>query len=449
MQKGFSMTIVQTITTYTTAFFLFGGLCYGNEQTIRITPMGNASIEYGQIVKGYDKSTGDISNVWMEKVFLGFGMQAIFSPVDTLRGAAEIKMFNEFPRTVVLGATRRQYHYPYIREAQYIRSIFQKDAFSLYAGAGYFPYKYDENARNLGEYLFRSTAYPQTLTTEFDFPFARLFGAYGRGSSSFSLFSIPSKLSADLLLTSNQEWMAVHDVNVSLLMAWNIAKTVEIGGGASFCSILSADPNATSPKSENTLYVDTIDGKPDTLNYTFAGTKLMGRASIDLKRFFTNDNTGVILGSQDLRLYSEASVLGVKNYPAALKSPVWYMSILERIPVMVGFSFPTFKLLDVLSLEGEWWGNRYPNTMEGIVIDGVPLPFREGVTEIDSTKYKGDNWKWSVYGKKAIGSHFQIAFQAASDHMRTFALDWLRQDWEESMRSPKKWYYVIKAGVVF
>jgi hypothetical protein len=139
----------------------------------------------------------------------------------------------------------------------------------------------------------------------------------------------------------------------------------------------------------------------------------------------------------------------VKNYGVALHSPVWYNSILERIPVMVGFNLPILKLLDVLSLEGEWWGNRYPNSMQGIVDDGLPLPFLEGTPEIDSTKYKGDNIKWSVFGAKTFARYYRVSFQLASDHMRTFAWDWNRQDWEESLRSWKKWYFVVRFGIMF
>jgi hypothetical protein len=180
------------------------------------------------------------------------------------------------------------------------------------------------------------------------------------------------------------------------------------------------------------------------------------------------------------------------------------MSRLERMPVMIGFNWPTNPLtvyfgaavplflsyftgdqeldkqesrnllctygaglaagagtcflenilakrlrIDVLSIEAEWWGNRYPNNMEGVVLDGLPIPFRAGTRSVDSMKYKGDNWKWSIYGKKTFAGHYQVTFQAASDHMRTFALDWNRQDWEESLRSPKNWCYVLKFGVLF
>jgi hypothetical protein len=116
---------------------------------------------------------------------------------------------------------------------------------------------------------------------------------------------------------------------------------------------------------------------------------------------------------------------------------------------MLGFNLPACKYLDVLSVEGEWWGNRYPNSMQGVVQDGLPLPFVEGTDQIDSTVYKNDNLKWSIFGARTFAGRYRISFQAASDHMRTFAWDWNRQDWEESLRGPNKWYIVVKFGVLF
>jgi hypothetical protein len=408
-----------------------------------LKPTCNASLEFGNIVRGHDKNVGDLKNVWMEKTIIGFGAQAIFRVMDTLRVAAEMKMFNEYPR-YELGASRRLYHYPYVREAQVIHNFVDNDIVRIIGGIGYNPYKYNKNVRNLGEYLFRSTAYPQTLTTEFDFPYARLLGVYFKTT-------FFNQLSCDVLIASNQEYMAVHDINAAILGAWKPSSVFEIGAGVCFGSIFSADSKMTRYKKDiASAYIDTVKGKHDTLYYTFAGEKIMARMAFDPKLFFGSDGIGDFFGENDLKIYTEAALLGTENYPRAIKSPVWYMNPLQRIPVMVGFNAPTFKLLDVLSVEAEWWGNPYANSQEGIVIDGLPLPFRSGTTTVeDSLIYKNDNWKWSIYAKKTFASHYNVIIQAASDHMRTFALDWSRQDWEESLRGPGNWYFVVKLGVQF
>ncbi len=419
-------------------FVFLVGVCFGQDSSdFHVTPHGHASMQVGDIVAGHDKNVGDISNVWFGDVFLGGGFDARFGN-SMFMGDAEVEAFNEFPRIANLGATRRYYYYFYLWQAELTHRLIDNSGLLLDVGGGYFPYKYDGLARNLGEYLFRSTTYPQTLTTEFDYPYATLAGLYAK--SSYTL--VINKFGLDVIANLNSDWYAICDVNLSFLASWNLARIFEIGAGVSFCNILSADESQTTPKNVNTAY---LSGN-DTLYYTFRGTKLMARASIDPKRFFPKSS---LLGDADLELYGEAALLGVQNYPRALNSPIWYGSILERIPVMMGFNLPAFKFLDTLSVEGEWWGNRYPNSLEGVVNDEVPLPFISGTSTIDSTLYKNDDWKWSVYACKTFARHYRIAFQVASDHMRTFAWDWDRQDWEEALRGPNKWYYVLKFGVMF
>lgn len=509
--KGEFVNSVRSVLTLACLSAVFAGECFADEgSAVRLEPKGYTSIEFGQIVEGYDKNAGDIENVFIEKILTGFGLEAILGPRTKLTTVIEMKMFNEFPRLVRLGATRRLYFYPYLTQAEICHEIISSETWGLRAGGGYFPFKYNSDVRNLGEYLFRSTAYPQTLTTEFDYNFARLAGAYLKGTMAWGGMNA-GKAGLDLLATTNTEWMAVHDLNLSLLGTFSYGKFFTMGLGAGFCSIISVDSSATSPRNSATWYLAVDDttlsaGGRDTLNYTFAGTKLMARYSVDFRELLHRVRPDFcdFFGEQDLRFYGEAALLGVKNYPTALNSPVWYMSRLERIPVMFGFNWPTNPLvaytaavipelfscyfpeeeldrkektallvtgaaglaagagtwylekklarklrLDVLSVEAEWWGNRYPNNLEGVVIDGLPIPFPAGTPSIDSMKYKGDNWKWSIYGQKTFAGHYRVTFQAASDHMRTFALDWNRQDWEESLRSPKKWCWLIKFGVLF
>jgi hypothetical protein len=344
---------------------------------------------------------------------------------------------------VSVGRTRRYYYYFYLTQAELSHRIFDKYGLHVDVGGGYFPYKYDDNAKNLGEYLFRSAAYPQTLITEFDFPFARLAGLYARSS----YVSGPNTVHFDLIANLNTEWMAIGDLNLTAIASYKFARLFEIGAGVQFGSLISADESATTPTSEYTRY---LNGADTSSYYTFRGTKIMGRFAFDPKKVVpVNHLCGDIFGDQDLKIYGEAALLGVKNYGVALISPVWYNSMLERIPVMLGFNIPTCKILDVLSVEGEWWGNRYPNSMESIVKYGLPLPFEQGASNIDSTMYKNDNLKWSIFGSKTFAGSYRISFQAASDHMRTSAWEWPYQDWEEALRGPDKWCYVLKFGVLF
>lgn len=413
--------------------------CFGQDSsTIKIVPHGFASMEWGQVVSGYDKNVGDIAHVAFDRIFFGVGLDVLLSDNTNFKGRLDVKTFNEFPRLLNPGGTRRFYHYLYLHQAELRHQLINENGLKVAVGGGYFPFKYNADARNLGEYLFRSTAYPQTITTEFDIPWVRLAGIYTQGSYTMGVH----RVDLDLIANLNTEWMAIGDLNLTAIASYNFAKLVEVGAGVQFGSLVSADESATTPKDIQTRY---ISGNDTTQYYTFRGTKVMGRVSFDPKKLFTSD----LFGCEDLKLYSEASLIGVKNYGVALHSPVWYNSILERIPVMGGFNVPTFKILDVLSIEGEWWGNRYPNSMEGIVIEGLPLPFLGSRKEVDSLAYVNDNVKWSVFAAKTFWKHYRVAAQAASDHMRTFAWDYQRQDWEESLHGPSKWSFALKFGVLF
>jgi hypothetical protein len=424
---------------------LLSVFCFGQDSSsVKIVPYGFASMEWGQVVQGHNKYAAEISHVAFERIYLGTGLNIQLSENTKFTGRLDVKAFNEFPRLLNPGATRRYYYYFYLHQAELTHrfvNLFNIDGLQLNVGGGYFPYKYNSDTRNLGEYLFRSTAYPQTLTTEFDMPWARLAGLYGRFAYSAGIH----KLGLDILADLNTEWMAIGDLNLTMIASYSYARLFEIGAGVQFASLISADESFTTPKNFYTQYV--INANDTSHNYSFRGTKLMGRFSFDPKKFVPARD---MFGEQDLKIYGEASLLGVKNYGVAQHSPVWYNSILERIPVMLGFNFPVFKFLDVLSLEGEWWGNRYPNSTEGIIWEGLPLPFIPslGLT-IDSTLYKNDNLKWSIFGAKTFAGHYRISFQAASDHMHTFAWDWNRFDGEECLRGPEKWSYVLKFGVLF
>jgi hypothetical protein len=126
------------------------------------------------------------------------------------------------------------------------------------------------------------------------------------------------------------------------------------------------------------------------------------------------------------------------------------------MPIMFGFNFPAFKVLDVLSLQGEWFYSRYPDDMNPLVFDNQPIPFTSfngGDIPLkglyNPNAYKGNIWKWSVYGKKTLAGHFQITFQCARDHLRWYRMDFSTQDYNEALRTNKDWYGTVKVGYVF
>jgi hypothetical protein len=445
---------------------VFTGISYG-ETTVKLNPTGFVSFNVGEIVHANPLSATHasigapvIDAAFLQRIFAGFSLQASYDPLPiTTNVALELKVYNQIPREentwIDLGLSQRIFYLPYITRADFVYS--PSNAFNL--DIGYFPFKYNEDARNLGEYLFRSGTYPQYLITNFDFAAARVSGLRTSGV-------VFNDLHWDALLTANFEFATIGDLNFTGIASYTLLdKFVELGGGVSFCSFISADKKHTQPKistneadmyednNSDSIYIPTMGSfVGDTFhysNYTFAGTKLMGRVSIDPKRLFSCD----IFGKEDLRLYGEAAILGVKNYPMSIDSSTRYTDILKRMPIMFGFNIPTFKLLDVLSMEWEWFGSPYPNDMETIYMEGLPIAqksFKSGYTSTyaDSTN---DNWKWSFYARKTLAGHFNVVFQFASDHLRWEWADYGKQAQLQNEALTKRWqkYFILKLGYSF
>ena len=110
---------------------------------------------------------------------------------------------------------------------------------------------------------------------------------------------------------------------------------------------------------------------------------------------------------------------------------------------MVGFNVPTFKLLDVLSLEVEYYGCEYRNDYQNLHENYAPIP-----VSTDSTfNSKEDDWKWSIYAARSIGSHLKFSTQFASDHMR-LSTGW-NLAYPEALTTLRDWYWIAKMTYFF
>jgi hypothetical protein len=180
----------------------------------------------------------------------------------------------------------------------------------------------------------------------------------------------------------------------------------------------------------------------------------MGRISIDPKAFIKSK----YLGENDLKLYAEACIIGAKNYPDSgilmggsytLVAPS-YNNLIEKTPIAIGFNFPTFKLLDVLNMEIEYFGSKYLNdAAQFINLGSQPQPsliiFQNTTTGLVESKYK-----WSVYAKKSFfDGHFAVAGQVGRDHMRLPCASYNDEMWNELLVEDKDWWWVLKTSWMF
>lgn len=172
----------------------------------------------------------------------------------------------------------------------------------------------------------------------------------------------------------------------------------------------------------------------DRSYYTFQGTLLMGRASLDI---------GSLIGKgTDLKLYGEVDVLGWQNYP------IFFENRSERMPMMAGITLPTFGLLDYLAVEMEYWKNRYPIVNVKSLEDGLPkVDYNVMSPKIDITNsYTKDDYKWSVSTAKSVGRYFSLNLQVANDHTRPIRFDFSPYKYD-TMLDSKAWYYLVRLQV--
>jgi hypothetical protein len=418
----------------------------------RITIHGLTAFEFGQLVKGgYMRERGssyDYNHSWLSRLQSNIIAEARINSFLKVRAGLEAEYLTAFRQEETYNKTTQGFYNVYSTEAQGIFTFPLSENQTLSFGIGQFEVKYNPEARDLGEYLFRSTPYPQTLWTSFDFAMVRLLGLH--------IDHQVKSFDQHLYLHTSYDQFPFWDWSLSYLFsAGLLKKSVTLGGGFSLHHLLSVYAPFTRPQYGaqnprlNTMMKYYVDKKGDTLIIPFAGTKLMGRATLDPKRLFLSEGGSGILGSEDAKLYAEINILGTTNYPSVYDSMYRYDKPWERIPIVLGFNIPTFKLLDVLSYEIEFWNNPYPNSIADILYSNETSPGviqKSGYQEAD---YRGDNFKWALYFKKTMFNSFQIIGLAANDHFftRNPDMDWT--DYEQALRDKGDWMWMLKFRYLF
>jgi hypothetical protein len=398
--------------------------------------------EFGQIVRGEDYG-GKMDHQWTNRALLGVSLQA--NPSERLRLALspEFKLYYPYPERRTAPVTQRPNNVAYINEMLGTYSIGDLERPLLQLSVGMFTYKYNPEVRNLGEYLFRTGTYPPYVITDFDFPMARLLG--GRLTT-----RAVDNLRADILFTSEYQYYPLYDFSLTGIADYTIAGILNVGGGVMLARMFPADSKKTEPTDplmyDNAQYI-TTDG--DTAYYTFKATKLMGRISLDPKGLFPDLN---IFGEVDLKLYAEAAVIGLKDHKVMPDSvfprPEYYGNILRRVPVMFGFNVPAFKVLDVLSVELEYFASGLPNDYRRVLYENIPVPNITDPSSYSPGNYKELKWRWSFYAKKEVINGFSLTGQVAYDHLRTTFQDGSTTN-DEALHEKGHWYWIVKTGYEF
>jgi hypothetical protein len=371
---------------------------------------GFASYQFGQVVKGdYLGSNMEYAPWWNHQVLAGVGFDADLTDRMTVKAKIEGMVWHVYPGNL-RPDWRRAKTSIWVDQACGTYKVDDPTNPMLSITAGYFIFKYNDEVRDLGEYLFRSGTYPGLLINSLDFPAARLLGF------DFTTRLCDNKFKNDLMITEQSEVWPFGDISISDVASYNFSDIFKIGGGIELASLIPSSDKITTPRDPVDSTVDRVIDHLDSTGakvygtdyYTFKATKVMGHFSFDPKPLIGNSS---IFGSEDCKFYGEIAVIGIKNYGFL------YNKITERMPMMLGFNIPTFKILDCLSLECEYYSSPYLPDVNGILQEGNPLPFiASGATAWSSSSVKVYPWKWSVYIKKTLMPGITATFHVARDH---------------------------------
>lgn len=398
----------------------------------------------------------------------------------------------------------------YVTQANFSHTLGDKSAPLLKTTFGLFPFLYNPDIKNFGEYLMRGPVYPGVIFSEFE---SKRIDPTVANTLGFNFKSVLGGFTQDLVFKSETDLVPLFDFSLAYVAQFAVKDVFSFGLGVNFHRLLAIKPGLTDltdesfqkdnrnpvtvkhPFYQRYIYVpmDTVSFAPDgtllpnaagrdSVNGTFArlddttyiwssrdttrlthrGTKVMARFSFDPKGVFGRGP----FGANDLKIYGEAALIGVKDYPGV------YEKRMERIPVMMGFNIPTFGLLDDCAFEMEWYGSRIRDDYYKIEKETSPIPRSNhsqeydrqadalGRLTTDTTKMFADvdvhnmttdDVKWSLYLSKTFMRNAKVSFQVANDHFRPWEDNPLgaTDRYESAFTRISDYYTMMKIGFTF
>jgi len=308
---------------------------------------------------------------------------------------------------------------------------------------GVFPYKYNEDAKNLGEYMFRTYTYPNIITggglVVLNSAGAQLNGA--------AVTTRMGGLKNDVLLTIKTDQVPSAALSLTDIVSYQIGNFLTVGAGYMFDNFYSTDGlndgTASSPGTfPQEYYLTLSDGRHvlygsglnpgdvvvDTNHFEFIGQKAMLRAAVDLGNLIP----GSLFAPGSFKVYYEGVLMGVED------RPVFYENRSDRMAHMFGINVPTFGVLDVLSAELEYCSNPYAPDMSNATLYLSPTP-----KDNQGSAFTGDDVKWTFYARKTLLPGFSVTAQVARDHLRLVDYYGHTNDLEV-MPNRKNWYWAMQ-----
>jgi hypothetical protein len=431
--------------------FCLIGQVFGEDSDFKLEPLQASAIwEIGQVqsyvpdpaasvVPGSRKHLIDHSAVWLlqearltenTKVFVGVGGMYFF----IIPSAGNQYSFGQ---RSAFGLTDAHAEFEFWKSGEKDHGLLLK--------TGAFPFKYNEDAKNLGEYLFRTYTYPTVIYTG-GLVFVNTAGVQLSGIDANTQYN---GFTNDLLLTIKTDQVPSGALSLTEMASYTFHNIITVGGALMYDNFYDATGLAEGTNTaggsrvggatyfimkDGSVVQHSEAGDPDasliadTSHYSFVGTKIMLRAALDFGNLLKVD----WLAEKDFRVYFETIIMGVKNYPG------YYEKRSSRTAYLYGINLPTFKVLDMLSFELEYCSNPYADNSGAATLALIPVPYSSTGNE-----FNGDNVKWTAYAKKSVNEHMAITAQVADDHLRL--VDYYGHTNDQGVLQKKKnWYWALQ-----
>jgi len=481
------------------AVMAMAGAGYGDDFQKSFQVFGAAGMDAGEWENYKYFTLGeDFSHQWVQDNYVWVGVKADLHP--RLQGVFSVMgwlQYNGFPDSMLYSPSTfasdpiTSFNFDHA-EAILNLSPNPKDSL-VKVEVGLFPFKSNPDSKDLGDYMFRTGCYPGFI----DYYGLDLCSQLGGIHVSNDMCE---GWHNDFFLTSELHLYPYNDFSLTYLTDFKPFSNnmLDFGAGVQLYRCFSVDNGLTQPKvnpigdgpaggvgdlAPNYYFLESDPFHKDTLFYTYAGTKIQARIAFDPKPLLGDvpllGDMRNVLGQEDLKLYGEAIILGVKNYPADYEfaqntsTPInefGYDKLMQKMPIMMGMNLPAFKIFNLLSVEAEYYGKDYVNTVPtpatGNLMTRLPLPYDPNVNsglpygdpgEIGSTgEYpksfyysREAHWKWDLYVKKTLFGNFNVTALAAKDHSRVATNIAQNVDEEEAFVKDGQWYWTLKFGYNF
>ena len=397
---------------------------------------------FGQIVSGiygdkWESSTSTFGHLWVNTSLLHLNLES--NATDWFTARLGLESYVTFPLQGSNAMDKSSYfrtYKSYLAEASgtmhwdFDNSVFS----SLKVKTGMLPYTINPEVKTLGNYLYRSTIHPVSIHNKVDYPWADLLG----GVAEAGFFE--NKVMIEAMLSSEFTYVPFFDFTPAFGLYYKPNEIIDVGGAIAFNHALQANCALMA----------------DSIGKAWQGTKIDARAIFDPKPLFGGMD---FLGKEELKIYTEVALLGLKDTlevdtsnlatlrskdTTALKDFVFpKYTALNRMPFMIGINLPTWKILDLLAVELEWFYSPYANHWLGL-FDGQKAEAVQpsSLDQWDNYVNK-DNFKWAIHIRKSIGK-FEARGLFSSDHTIYTLNNPGNGNFEQTMKRPGDWQWMIQ-----